>query len=483
MKSRGRQDLLKEAGWTLSVCLVTWGLAGWLNTFIDYRSIAIVFLMAVVVSGVFLQRSSVLLIAGAFCLLHNFFFIPPKYTLAIRDPQDVLTYVIFFVSAFSIGHLTSRLREQKYVIQTREDRAVQLFQLAGAVSEAGSVEQVLAVANEALERVLGGETEFVFGGEASAEKDPIARRVLRTGGPVGRFTKALSMEPVTYFPLQSRKVIFGVARVKFPLDAQMDGERLQFAEALVGQVAAGLERERLHESRKKLEVLEQADRLSKALFDSISHELKTPLTTIRGATSALLSQADRLSAELLRDLLTQVGEQTDRILSVVNNMLDMTRLESGSLRPKTGLYDIADLLGPSLKEIETIQQSRVIHTRIAHDAKPLVCDAPLVVQALTNILTNSVAHTSADGGLIEIRAANGLDNKVLIEIQDNGPGLPPANPQVVFEKFYRKNPEKSGGVGLGLSIAKGFVEAQGGKLFAANHPDGGALFTLELPAG
>ncbi len=465
METNSRQDgLVKEVGWIIGVSILTWALAAWLNTFIEYRSLSIVFLMAVVASGVLLSRSSVLIIASIFCVVHNFFFIPPLYTFAIRDPQDVLTYLIFFVSAFAIGHLTSRLKAQKDVIETREDRAVQLFHLAGAISEANSIEQVLAVGSEVLERTFHCDTFFRL--EEPTERAPTARS---EGG-------------FTYIPLQSRKVVFGEAVLTLPPGMQMGEDRLLFAVALVGQIAAGLEREKLHEARKKLEVLEQADRLSKALFDSISHELKTPLTTIKGATSALLAPTQIASPEAVRDLLTQVGEESDRILCVVNNMLDMTRLESGTLRPNIGIYDIADVVGPSLKQIAANREDRTIRTRIAEGTRPLRCDAPLIVQALTNILNNSVTHT-AKSGHIEIGAVNGPQNRVVIEIRDDGPGLPTEDPLIVFEKFYRKDPQKSGGVGLGLSIAKGFIEAQGGDLAAGNRPEGGARFTLSLPAG
>lgn len=402
---------------------------------------------------------------------------------------------MFLLAASLIGHLTTRLKRQNRIIEEREDRAMRLFNLAHSISEANSVEGVVQASILAMQRTFSAEVAVLLyppEGKPQLQKGStfhpsekefaVAEWVRKHAKPAGRLTDTLPSADGTYLPLQSRKVVIGALGLRLPPQTVMDYERLDLAQALAGQLAAGLERETLHESRKRLDVLEQADRLFRTLFDSVSHELKTPLTTIKGATSALIAQSGDTSPEFVGDLVNQIGGETERLLNVVNNMLDMTRLESGSLRPKIGTYDIADLLGPSLKCVEPMRKSRKIQTEILANVQPLSCDAPLAVQAIANILHNSVIHTS-ECGSIEIHALNGSNGTVEIRIKDDGPGLPTENPNIVFDKFYRERPEKSGGVGLGLSIARGFIEVQGGSLTAANDPSRGAVFTIRLPAG
>jgi two-component system, OmpR family, sensor histidine kinase KdpD len=332
-------------GWIFSIVIVSWMMASVVEPVIGYESIGILFLMVVTVSGLFFSRFSILLLAICLSLVHNFFFIPPLYTFAIKKPQDALMAAMFFLAATAIGHLTSRLARQRTLNEKREQ-------------------------------------------------------------------------------------------------------------------------------------LEQAQKLYRSLFDSVSHELNTPLTTIKGAASAL-TEAHQTPPEFVHEMSDQIGHEADRLSALVHNMLDMSRLESGMLQPKMAVADVADVLGPTLTRLQVPQGMRSLRTHIDPKVHSLYCDGTLLTQALTNIVSNAVAYTETNG-TIDIFVRN---NQAWVEIivQDNGPGLPP-EPSLVFNRFYRSRPERSGGVGLGLSIAKGFVEAQGGQLVARNRPEGGAEFNLRIIA-
>ena len=217
---------------------------------------------------------------------------------------------------------------------------------------------------------------------------------------------------------------------------------------------------------------EQVEVLYRSLFDSVSHELKTPLTAIRGAVSVLESRATEPKA-----IVEQIGEESERLIQVVDHMLNMTRLESGTLKLRMLPCDIADIFGPALSQIESHLKGRVIQVEVKKDTPPLLCDAPLVVQALVNVIHNALKHTPP--GPIEISAQADKVGFVEIQVRDHGPGLPLEHPEIVFQKFYRKG---VGGAGLGLSIAKGFIECQGGTISAMNHMDGGAVFKIRLQA-
>jgi len=474
-----------EAGWGAGLVFMAWVSAGFLLPYIGYQSVAIVFLIAVLGSGIIFSRAAVFGIAVLLSLIHNFFFIPPLYTFAIREPHDVLMHAMFFIAATAVGHLTTRLRRQNRLIEEREDRAVQLFNLAHAISEATGVDEVVRAGVDTLCRRFNAEVGVIL--YSSAGKPALARGsnytppekemavaewARQNAAPAGKFTETLPSSEALYLPLLSRRVVLGVVAISTK-QARLDYEERNFAQALAGQLAAGLERERLHQARQQLEILEHADRLYRTLFDSVSHELKTPLTTIKGAASAIHSASSR---EQGAELASQVEAETDRLLNVVDNMLDMTRLESGSLKPRIELNDLADILGPVLKRVD-----RPIDLDTPAVVPPLRCDGPLVVQALTNILHNAIVHTPLSGKICVSVVSSPSAGFVDIRISDEGPGLPQENPELVFQKFYRERPKTGGGVGLGLSIAKGFIEAQGGRVSAQNRPEGGAEFTVRLP--
>jgi two-component system, OmpR family, sensor histidine kinase KdpD len=482
-----------ETGWLTGTFFSVWMLAGILSPVVGYQSVGIVFLMAVLVAGLVFSRISVLVLAVSLSLVHNFFFIPPLHTFSIREPQDVLMHLMYFLAAFSIGHLTTRLRRQNKIIEEREERAVQLFNLAHSLSEAKGASETMRVGIGAVNRIFYGDAviiEYEKSGKPTvapqsqyfpdAKELAVAEWVWQNSSPAGRFTDTLPSSASIFFPLLSRKEVVGVLGLKVLPEVFLDYDQRNFAQVIAEQIAGGLERERLHESTQKLFLLEQTEKLYRSLFDSVSHELKTPLTTIQGAAEVI---TDSLGSrpELISELAQQVTSETDRLLSVVDNMLDMTRLDSGTLTPKIFTYDLADILGPALQNIETVRESRIITVNVAPGLQSIRCDAPLVVQALQNILHNAVVHTPTDGQIqVLVRDVEG--QQVEIQVRDNGAGLPKDNPSIVFDRFYRGRPERSGGVGLGLSIAKGFVEVQGGTLSAANHPDGGALFSMRLPS-
>jgi two-component system sensor histidine kinase KdpD len=481
-----------EAGWLVATLLLVWIGASFLNPIVGYQSVGIVLLMAVVIAGLFFSRLSVFLLAVLFSFIHNFFFIPPLYTLSIREPQDVLMHFMFFLAAISMGQLTARLKRQNTLIEDREERAMLLFNLARAISEARGIEEVLSAGIEIASQTFQSDIAIIeypqlcpsrvaaSSGYLPDEKEmAVAEWVLRNGVPAGRFTETLSSSASIFFPLVSRKFVVGVMGLRSPQEVSLDYDKKNFAQLIATQIAAGVERERLHESRQKLHALEQTERLYRTLFDSVSHELKTPLTTIQAAAE-VVAESIASNPGLATELTKQVTSETGRLQNVVDNMLDMARLESGTLKPNVRTYDLADILGPSLQKIEPIKGKRDVQIEVDPKLPALCCDAPLVVQALSNILHNAIVHTD-EGGKIEVSAKASSEKQVEIKIRDNGPGLPSDNPEIVFNRFYREKPEKSGGVGLGLSIAKGFLEVQGGRLMCSNHPRGGALFTIHLP--
>ena len=481
--------------WIVSISLFSWLMAALLNQVIDYEAIGILFLIIVTLSGLALSWISVFAIAVILSLVHNFFFIPPLYTFAIDKPRDILMVAMFFIAASVTGYLTARLKKQNTAIQNREEKAFQSFKLAHAIAEAKDLNRVISLGIEMLDRIFSAQTAVILTPESEDPKIhhfstlmledkeiAVAKWVQTNGQMAGQFTETLSSSAsATFFPIQAKDKVLGAIAIRLPKGKKFDYEARNYAYILVNQINTGIEREMLHESRKRLDALEQADRLYRSLFDSVSHELKTPLTTIKGAAAALKNKVAELKESklqlLVNELSSHVESESERLIDVVDNMLDMTRIESNALKTALQLVDVPDILGPVLHKIGN--GSFDIETFVDEGISAIKCDPVLTVQALINILKNAISY-SGHTPVIKLDVVKAPDDTVEFRIKDNGPGFSEKEIEQVFERFYRRHPEKVGGLGLGLSIARGFIEAQGGSITASNAPGGGAIFTIKL---
>lgn len=447
-RERLRLELAREyAASAAGVSLLT--LACWqLTAVTGYAAISLIFLLGVVLAGMILHRGPVLLAAALSAVSWNFLFIPPLFTLHIADVQDALMFATYFVVAIAIGSLTSRLRAREQLEREREQRATALYRFAQKLAAAPSLEIALTVAVDHIQQLLGV--------VATVEAD--GQRGQRTGN---------------VFPITNLTTAFGHLRVELSKGSTLTSSETQLLEAFADQLAIVIERERLKQLAAQAQLSVEAERLRKTLLDCVSHELKTPIAAI-GAASQELQRHPELSHQLAGEI--QHGSR--RLNRVVNNLLDMTRLESGVVRPRLEWCDVHELLQGAVEGEEEALRGREIQLTVP-DALPLaLLDHSLIEQAVAKLLANAGSYTPVNFP-IEI-AADWRDERLNLSVSDRGPGLP-ENAERVFEKFYRANEAKTGGLGLGLSIARGFVEAHGGKLLAENREGGGARFTIELP--
>jgi two-component system sensor histidine kinase KdpD len=240
-----------------------------------------------------------------------------------------------------------------------------------------------------------------------------------------------------------------------------------------------IDRQRQRDAEQRAKIVEQSERLSKALINSISHDLRTPLAVISSAASTLNAARDPSLTRVPWAMVDEIREATDRLNRLVSNLLSMTRLESGHVKPNLDWCDVADLIHVTLKEIERDLAHHQVTPEIARGMPLVRMDFVLMQQVLTNLLLNAVVHTPP-GTSVQLRASS-QGTILTISVLDDGPGLPRHVLPFVFDKFYRAPSAPNGGTGLGLAIVKGFVEAQGGRVEAANRPHGGAAFRIRLP--
>jgi two-component system sensor histidine kinase KdpD len=283
-----------------------------------------------------------------------------------------------------------------------------------------------------------------------------------------------------FHPLQSLKARAGVAA----LEAQgQGGDDERFVLALIDQGAVALERAELAAEAADAEALRRADTLRSALLNSISHDLRTPLSTVLGSATTLIDYGKSLEPKVQRDLLDSIREEAERLSRYVGDLLDMTRLEGGGLVTRRDWIDVRDVLRAGLERIERRRGGRKLDTDFPRELTLVKADPGLLEQALTNILENAIAY-SEDGSTIEAAAYEDARN-VVISIEDEGRGIPTAELEHVFEKFHRydEGGDRVKGAGLGLAIAKGFVEAMGGRIAAASpiHQGRGTRILISLP--
>ncbi|MCX6646412.1 MAG: sensor histidine kinase KdpD [bacterium] len=469
------------------------GILGYLlNPIIAYHAVGLVFLLGVVILGLYISRGAVLLSALLCGLAWNFLFIPPFYTFAITAPEDYMMFGMFLAVAGIVGHLTARLRVNEKHLRIRERRMTALYHLTREISSAISMHDVLDTAIENIGTLLEADIAILVKQPSKVllphegntlildEKEmSVAEWTALHSRSAGLFTDTLPSAKALYLPLVASHGTVGVMGLKPRRKRPDTPELTALAETFARQLAMGIEREQLNALARHTMLIEESERLYKTMLSSVSHELKTPLSAIEGSASALLDPVVARDDKSVHDLAEEIQAGSRRLSRIVRNLLDMTRLESGVLPVHKEPGDVRDLISTALRYLDKELSDHPLTLRIP-DQIPLVSiDYLLIEQAVINIVHNAAVHTPP-GTPVEITVS--LEKEFLIiNIRDNGPGLPPDNPEIVLEKFWRADPLKAGGSGLGLAIARGWIETHEGKLEARNHPEGGAEFIIRLP--
>jgi two-component system sensor histidine kinase KdpD len=309
----------------------------------------------------------------------------------------------------------------------------------------------------------------------------VSQWVYEHGQVAGQGTDTLPGATGLYLPLIGSRGTVGVLGLR-PNDARslQAPERLHQLEAFASQTALAIERARLTEEAEQAQVHAETERLRNSLLSSVSHDLRTPLASITGAASTLLEGELRLDAATRHDLLESLHEEADRLNRLVQNLLEMTRLEAGALQPQTEWHSVEEVVGAALGRFGKALAQRAVTTRIPPDLPLVQMDDVLVEQVLINLVDNVIKYTPADSP-IEVSAEDDGD-AVVIEVADRGPGLPPGEERLIFEKFHRTeagSPVR--GAGLGLAICRGIVRAHGGRIWAENRRGGGVSVRFSLP--
>lgn len=492
-----RRDRFRGIGYAaLGLSAVTaLGLLG--QPVLGYRSISILYLLTVIILPFACSRAVVVASAAAGTLLWNFLFIPPKLTFSIASIEDVLMYAAFFIAAIVGGYMTSRLKEKESALSLRERRMAFLYGYSRAVSRVRGLDGIAGFTESYLGHNLGltsrvwlnqggAGTDRAIAGSANDENPDraegfdagLAEACVRSGRSLG------DGEDRLYLPLESQDAVIGALYVAGGGGKTIKGESRELLQTLAGNLALAVERESLSAENERNKMAAESARLSKILLDHVSHELRTPLTTIKGSVSGLLEGTMADDPGLRSTLLGDAMAAADRLDALVEDLLDMSRLEAGKLKPKPELIYVGELAGAAISSLGADLGSDLGGRKVELDASAkdfeIEADPALMVQVFKNILRNFGAYTTPGANMII--GAEALSDATVVRFEDDGPGVPQKELPRLFETFFRgSGGEAAKGCGLGLAICKGIVEVHGGSIKATRGRERGLVISISLP--
>ena len=481
---------------TVGVVAVALALSLALRAFLDINNVALVFLTAVLVSAVLYGLWPSLAAAFVSGLVYNFFFLPPLYTFTIADPENVIALLFFIIVAVIAGNLTARVRSQAISASQRARTTEELYRFSSKLAASVALDDLLWATAYQIASMLQVRVVLLFAEDGMLEvragyppEDVLAdadfaaaKWTWEHARPAGRGADTLPGARWLFLPMRTGRGTVGVVG----LDCDRPGalltpDRRRLLDSLIDQAALAIERVKLAQDIDQARLTAETERLRSALLTSISHDLRTPLASILGAATSLRQYRETLDEAARGELVGLIQDEAERLNRFIANLLDMTRLESGKMVARTEAIDLSDVIGTALARAQKVLADRTVKVNLAPDLPMVQIDPVLFDQVLFNLLDNAAKY-SAPGSAVVLSAYKGNDG-VIVQVQDEGEGIPPTDLERIFDKFYRVHAldRKRAGTGLGLAICRGFVEAMGGKIVAANRADRpGAVLTITL---
>ncbi|MCZ2340937.1 MAG: DUF4118 domain-containing protein, partial [Bacteroidales bacterium] len=461
-------------------------------------NIVMVFLLGVVFVAARLGRGPAITAAVVNVLVFDFFFVHPFFSFAFTDVQYLLTFAVMLGIGLLISTLTARVQGQLRASQQQEHRTAALYRLTKQLSEVTGSEFLVRTAGEHLTEIFAAEVvlylrepndalKLRFGEETDVARQSIngvvAQWVADHDRTAGLGTDTLPNATAYFVPLVGSQRTVGTLGVR-PVDLQwlLDPEQRRLLETCVDLIALAIERDQSTLDAAEAQLRVKAEQLRNSLLSSVSHDLRTPLAAIAGAATSLLEGSAGQDTETRQELLQTVVGEAHRLTRLVENLLEMTRLESGTAEPNKQWHVLEEVVGSALARLRRELEYHVVAVSLPPNLPLLFVDGLLLEQVLVNLIENAARYTPA-GSRIEL-SAQSFGDRCEIRVADDGPGLPPGSEARVFDKFFRgttKTTDGRRGVGLGLAICQAIIEAHEGRISAGNRPSGGAEFIISLP--
>lgn len=483
-------------GAAAAIVAVTTVLAAGLLSVFDLANVVMVFLLAVVGISIRYGRGPGALAAMLSVLAFDFFFVPPKLTLTVNDTQYFFTFALMLVVALVIGQLANQLRFEAKIARLRERRAGELAGLAQQLSAALTIEQIVGIAIDRIDAVFQAKSAVLLPDSQERVREPheapeaaslavtdnsVAQWVYDHQQAAGEGTNTLPSTPARYLPLKAPIRTRGVLVIQ-PADVALfdTPEDMHLLDACAAQIALALEGVHFVEVAQDALVNMERERLRNSLLAAVSHDLRTPLTALVGLADTLTR--NRLTAEAKRELTVAMRDKAKATAELVGKLLDMARLQSGAIKPKSDWQSLEEVLGSARRELDPVLVGHRVSSRLPPDLPLCEFDPVLIERVLVNLLENAAKYTPP-GSEVVVSATAG-DDTLRVTVDDHAPGLPAGREEQLFGKFERGESESSTpGVGLGLAICRAIVEAHGGSMHAERRSEGAARFVFTLPRG
>lgn len=463
-----------------------------LRNHIDTVNLGMVYLVGVVAVAARFGLGAAIFASALSVAAFNFFLTEPYYSLDVHDSSYLVTFCIMLATSVLISSLASRLRLQAIFFRERETYVTALYGLTKALSSTRGKEAMAEVACNHIRQVFSGQINVLlpdgnselktFPGNVGiwdVKEEAIARWCFQHGKIAGFGTTTMPGSQALYLPLMVQNICLGVLSVTpKETDKRFDSEDMALLETFCSLLAQALQRAHTAENAENSKVEAETEKLRNTLLASVGHDLRTPLTSITGITSALLVTSTNLPQEIQESLRAVHGQST-RLARIVTNLLHVTRFESVPITLNQQPYFIEEVIGAAIARVEELQTDKRIETHVEAGLPLVAIDAVLVEQTLVNLLENALKYAPAHTA-ITLNARRD-DKEMLVQVADQGPGIPTDEEERIFNRFYRPdaNPDREGS-GLGLAICKAVVTAHGGRIWAGNAPGGGALLSFTL---
>jgi two-component system sensor histidine kinase KdpD len=481
--------------WTLLACVATALIAIPLLPYFDLANIVMLFLLTVVLVAVKWGRGPAVAAALISVASFDFFFVPPRFSFAVSDVQYLLTFAVMLAVGLITGQMTAGLRYQARIASYREQRARALYEFARDMSSLLQTEQVVEAATKFIEGTFQATVAILvpdeqdrlqIAGSAGAALNIDVRAAAQwaydKGQPAGAGTDTLPSNEFLFIPLRAPMRTRGVLAIRAGnRRLLMIPEQRRHLDTFAALVAIALERVHYVEVAQQALINMESERLRNSLLAALSHDLRTPLAALVGLAESLELTKPELGGVQL-DTARAIAEQARRMSSLVNNLLDMARIQSGQVKLRREWQSVEEVVGSALKSAQPALEKHRVEVNLPRDLPLVEFDATLIERVLYNLLDNAGKYTPS-GTVIQI-AAEASRGQLLVIVSDNGPGVPEGQREAIFEKFTRGSRESATpGVGLGLAISRAIVEAHRGKIWVEDNPGGGARFCFTLPLG
>lgn len=479
----------------LLIVAIATGIGFALFPYVSLSNLIMIYLLGIVIVALFGRTGPSNLASILSVLAFDFFFVPPRFSFAVANFQYFITLLTMLLIAQIISHLTILARRQAETAGLAESHTSALHVLTRQLASTRGIDKLLSIATQYISETFDSEVMILLPDNGhlliraryqstqllSEKEQSIAQWVCELGQIAGLGTDTLSSSDALYVPLLGSQGAVGVLRVR-PRNPErlLVPEQLHFLEACANQIALALEVDRLQEQAKKSELEIKTDQVRSALLQSVSHDLRTPLISIMGYASTLTEMGKDLDARTLNKLANDIYSESEQVIRLLNNLLQMTYYEAESVKLQKEPGSLYDVLAIVLKTLSREINSKPIQIQFPEHLPFIPFDKVLIEQVFENLIDNAIKFTPADAP-IEIFASL-ENNHVKVSVEDHGPGITPDEVDKLFEKFYRGRLLTSErGLGLGLALCQIIIKAHGGKIWAENRKDGGAAFRFTLP--